>query len=195
MRGTALFHRPAFSEIFVCTVHFIQYDHACERHVARRRVTAASNHGSVPSMISFGESAALNSLPRCGMLRVFHVEHCWREVGKLFNQSCALRLFRVTMREFSHISPPHVPNGRYSKGNHRVRSTPYQSRFVLTNMVPGRTTSLSGRQLSEKHARCAITKISVTVFHFCTHIGAIRKRECPESSAVFHSLTTLILSY
>jgi hypothetical protein len=22
MRGTALFHRPAFSEIFVCTVHF-----------------------------------------------------------------------------------------------------------------------------------------------------------------------------
>ena len=194
MRGTALFHRPAFSEIFVCTVHFIQYDHACERHVARRRVTNAWNHfGTIDDQ--FRGKCRLNSLPRCGMLRVFHVEHCWREVGKLFNQSCALRLFAVAIREFSHISPPHVPNGRYSKGNHRVRSTPYQSRFVLTNIIPGRTTSLSGRQLSEKHARCAITKISVTVFHFCTHIGAIRKRECPESSAVFHSLTTWILSY
>ena len=155
MRGTALFHRPAFSEIFVCTVHFIQYDHACERHVARRRVTDASNHGSVPSMISFGESAALNSLPRCGMLRVFHVEHCWREVGKLFNQSCALRLFAVAIREFSHISPPDVTNGSDSKGNDRVRPTRYQSRFVLTNMVPGRTSCFRGRQLSEKHAQCA----------------------------------------
>lgn len=150
MRGTALFHRPAFSEIFVCTVHFIQYDHACERHVARRRVTDAWSHASVPSMISFGESAALNSLPRCGMLRVFHVEHCYREVGKLFNQSCALRLFAVAIREFSHISPPDVTNGSDSKGSDRVRSTRCQSRFVLTNMVPGRTSCFRGRQLSEK---------------------------------------------
>jgi hypothetical protein len=40
-----------------------------------------------------------------------------------------------------------------------------------------------------------MTKISVSLFHFCARIGEIRKHECPESSAVFHSLTTLILSY
>ena len=152
MRGTALFHRPAFSEIFVCTVHFIQYDHACERHVARRRVTAASNHGSVPSMISFGESAALNSLPRCGMLRVFHVEHCWPEVGKLFNQSCALRLFAVAIREFSHISPPDVTNGSDSKGNDRVRPTRYQSRFVL-NQYGSWTNQLFQGKTAQRKAR------------------------------------------
>jgi hypothetical protein len=74
------------------------------------------------------------------------------EVGKLFNQSFALRLFRVTIREFSHNSPPDVSNGSYSKGNDGVRSTRWQSRFLLTNMVPGRTSCLSGGQLSEKHA-------------------------------------------
>ena len=103
----------------------------------------------------FRGKCRLNSLPRCGMLRVFHVEHCWREVGKLFNQSCALRLFAVAIREFSHISPPDVTNGSDSKGNDRVRPTRYQSRFVLTNMVPGRTSCFRGRQLSEKHAQCA----------------------------------------
>ena len=112
---------------------------------------------------------------------MFHVEHCYREVGKLFNQSCALRLFRVTIREFSHISPPDVTNESDSKGNDRVRPTRCQSRFVLTDMVPGRTSCLSGRQLSENHARCAITKISVTAFHFCTRIGAIRSMNAPKA--------------
>jgi hypothetical protein len=64
------------------------------------------------------------------MLRVFHVEHCYREVGKLFNQSCALRLFAFTIREFSHISPPDVTNESDSKGNDRVRPTRCQSRFA-----------------------------------------------------------------
>ena len=40
-----------------------------------------------------------------------------------------------------------------------------------------------------------MTKISVTLCHFCARIGEIRKHKSPESSAVFHSLTTLILSY